>query len=283
MSKYFDQTARLHLAPAVADTTTSTATADLTLVPQAPSPAPEVVPTERVNDAPAIEIPVARLIEGLFGGSDSLKSAQESYRSLRTRLLRQKSIDKLRSFVITSSTQGEGKTLTAANLALCCAQLHEVRVLLIDGDIRSHGLTRLLHLQGKAGLANVLEGKRDPSEALLATDCGNLSVMGCGSSDLPPAELLASAKWKELMEWSRQYFELVIVDSPPVLNLADVELISSFCDGILVVVRAQQTRREVLQSSVAQLDSKKIVGVVFNGTKGGRHSYDYAYKAPQGS
>lgn len=144
-------------------------------------------------------------------------------------------------------------------------------------------MTRLLRLQGKAGLGNVLEGKCDPGDAILPTDCGNLYVMGCGSSSLPPAELLASSKWQALMNWSRQSFELVIVDSPPVLNLADVELISSFCDGILVVVRAQQTRREVLQKSVAQLDSKKILGVVFNGTDGGRQSYDYAYKVSQGS
>lgn len=283
MSKYFDETARLRTATAADNPTASAATVAVSEVQPVIVPAPTVSPVERVADSPFIEIPIGRLIDGQFDGSDTLESARESYRALRTRILREKSRQGLRSLAITSATQGEGKTLTAANLALSCAQLQDMKVLLIDGDIRSHGLTRLLGLQGKAGLGTVLERKCNPDEALLLTDCGNLYVMTSGSSDLPPAELLASLQWQELMNWSRQSFELVIVDSPPVLNLADVELISSFCDGILLVVRSQQTRREVLQKSVAQLDSKKILGVVFNATEGSLHSYDYAYKAPLGS
>lgn len=279
MSKYFKQTAR-SAPPAASDQLeTATATVPETAEPEPAIPAEAPKPAvPRLEDSPRLELPCTRLIEKEFAGAERLEAAHESYRALRTRLLRRKPSEFPQSFVVTSANQGEGKTLTSANLALCCAQLHETRVLLIDGDIRSHGLTRLLGLQGKDGLANVLEGTRKTREILFGTECSNLYVIGAGDSKLPPAELHASSKWEELIKCARESFDLVIVDSPPVLNLADVELISSFCDGIIFVVRAHQTAREVLRKSVAQLDQKKIVGVVFNASESGRLPKGYAYK-----
>lgn len=217
------------------------------------------------------------LLRERFQGSRSLDTIADSYRALRTRLLRLRTAQGLRSVVITSATQGEGKTLTSFNLALCCAQLQDMRVLLIDGDMRSRGLTRLLESPEGPGLSDVLSGQCEPQDAILATDSPNLYVMGSGSPSLPSAELLASARWQELINWCNETFKITLVDSPPALSLTDVELITAACDGVLMVVRAQQTKRDLLQKCARQLDSKKLLGVVYNAAENASREYDYSY------
>src|SRR5208282_4746383 len=91
-----------------------------------------------------------------------------------------------RALVVTSAVQGEGKTLTSLNLALCCAQLRDMRVLLIDGDIRSNGLTRLIGAQHDQGLSEVLAGECELQKAILATDLANLYVLPAGTPSMPP-------------------------------------------------------------------------------------------------
>src|SRR6266571_2617289 len=98
----------------------------------------------RLGQCRKMKIPAVGKLLGQFGGGPALEAAEESYRALRTRLLRARSAQGLRSVVVTSATPGEGKTLTSLNLSLCCAQLHDLRVLLIDADIRTSGLSRTL-------------------------------------------------------------------------------------------------------------------------------------------
>jgi|SRR5579872_909454 len=233
-----------------------------------------------LDDCRRIENPLTDLLKAQFKGSDSVESVLESYRALRTRLLRISAQDGLKSVVITSASQGEGKTFTCLNLASCCAQLHEMRVLLIDGDIRSRGLSRRLESLSGAGLSEVLAGKCDPESATLATDIPNLYVLTAGSATVPAAELFAGRAWQDLIEWSNQNFKLVLVDSPPVLHLADVELMTGACDGILLVVRAQQTKRDVLQKTTGQLDAKKLLGVVYNAAESNSNRYQYPSHRP---
>lgn len=227
----------------------------------------------------SLTMPLADVIRDQFKGSTSLAPTQEAYRALRTRLMRLRQAQGLRSLVITSAMQGEGKTLTSFNLGLACAQLHGMRILLIDSDIRSSGLSRLLGSPAGPGLSEVLAGECDPAKAILATSSPNLYVMTSGTPSMPPAELLASSRWQGLMAWCSESFRLVVVDAPPVLDLSDVELISAGCDGIVMVVRAKQTRRDVLEKSATHLDAKKLLGVVYNGADGagGRYNYPQVY------
>ncbi len=229
-----------------------------------------------------IEIPSASRLRGLFQGSDWLDSAEESYRALRTRLLRMRAARDLRSAILTSAIQGEGKTLTSLNLALCCSQLPELRVLLIDSDLRTAGLTRLLGFPSGPGLANVLSGLCEPRDAILATDYPNLYVLPAGQSDKPAAELLAGKEWHQLISDSLNSFDLILIDAPPVLNLADVELLAAECDGILLVVRAGFVRRDVLEKSVKQFDPKRLLGLIYNGAEGKAYPrYYYGYGTPK--
>ena len=281
MSKFFNET--LKMRNNVLQEPVSKESDFQGLVEAAFSPSVSPSPSEGgwLDDCKKIENPLTDLLKAQFKGSDSVESVLESYRALRTRLLRISSQEDLKSVVITSASQGEGKTFTSLNLASCCAQLHEMRVLLIDGDIRSRGLTRRLQSLSTPGLSEVLAEKCEPEEAILATDIPNLYVLTAGSPTIPSAELFAGPAWQELIEWSNQSFKLVLVDSPPVLNLADVELMTGACDGVLMVVRAQQTKRDVLQKTTSQIDPKKLLGVVYNAAESSSNSYNYpSYGAP---
>jgi capsular exopolysaccharide synthesis family protein len=278
MSKFFNETLK-------AQTVRSSAVLAKNEAAVAPSEAPVSDSKHRVNDIGALRLEECRklgtsltdLLRELFKGSPSLDTTADSYRALRTRLLRLRATQGLRSVVVTSATQGEGKTLTSFNLGLCCAQLQDMRVLLIDGDMRGHGLTRLLGSPEGPGLSDVLSGQCEPQDAIFATDSPNLYVMTSGSPSLPSAELLASSRWPELIGWCNETFKVTLVDAPPALSLTDVELISAGCDGILMVVRALQTKRDLLQKCARQLDNKKLLGVVYNAAENTSREYDYSY------
>jgi protein-tyrosine kinase len=281
MSKFFDQTVRSRdVAAPFEEVREPELQKRPEVVPAAKTTSVELE-TSILDDCRKLETPLSNLLQSQFRGSDSLEPVEEAYRALRTRMLRLRSVQELRSVVITSAVQGEGKTLTSFNLAMCCAQLHDMQVLLVDTDIRSHGLTRLIGSPEGPGLSEVLAGTCAPEKAVLSTDLPNLHIMPGGTPTMPPAELLASRRFQEFVGWSTEHFKLVLFDAPPVLNLADVEIITAGCDGVLMVVRAQKTRRDVLQKSAGQIDPKKLLGVVYNAAVGAHHRYTYAYQGSE--
>lgn len=209
--------------------------------------------------------------------------AIESYRALRTRLMRLQRETGLRSIVMTSAMPGEGKTLTALNLALCCAQLHDSRILLIDADLRTHALTDLLGAPQAPGLAEILAGQAEPERAILAANSPSLHVLGAGKASVSPPELFAGQRWKDFIGWCSESFNIILVDSPPILPLADFELIAGGCDGVMMVVRAQTTRRDLLRKAMGQVDRKKVIGTVFNGAKTKKSDHYYHHYSGNGN
>jgi capsular exopolysaccharide synthesis family protein len=289
MSKYFDEIARFRTVspsplyelrefptliekPVTADVAASSAVA--------PAKAKKVPGESRLEWCQTIHDVSSVLLQNRFPKSDSLGAAAESYRALRARLLRFRASQELRSVQLTSATPGEGKTMTALNLAVFCAQLHEMSVLLLDADLRSQGLTRILQGSTSAGLAEVLSGQTEPEKVILATDITNLYVLPAGKSDVAPPELFAGQRWQDFMTWCNKTFKLIIVDSPPVLGLSDSELISASCDSILMVVRARCAERDLLKKAALQLDPKKLLGLVYNGDEHGK-KHSYYYGAPE--
>jgi protein-tyrosine kinase len=200
-------------------------------------------------------------------GGRHAKEALEAYRSLRTRLLKAQATQGFRSIVVTSVGKSDGKTLTAFNLACCCAQVEDLSVLLIDGDLQNRSLTELIGGLPSVGLADVMNAKVSCEDAIVKTDVPNLYVMGAGSSNLPAAELFATDRWSQVIRWSSQHFKIVLVDALSIGASADFELLAPECDGILLVVRAQSTPREALKTAMEQIDANKLVGVVWNGSK----------------
>jgi capsular exopolysaccharide synthesis family protein len=209
---------------------------------------------------------------------DSSKAALEAYRGLRTRLMRAQAKTGLKSIAITSSLPGEGKTLTTMNLGLCYAQLPQQRVLIIDADLRTCGLSSMLDHSSTPGLAEVLAGGVTPDEAIVATNQKNLFVLPAGTVASSPPELFTGTHWQEFLNRCGELFKVILIDTPPLLPLADFELISAACDGVVMVVRARHGRREILQKTANALDTKKLLGVVFNATDvDGKNYYGYGY------
>jgi protein-tyrosine kinase len=210
----------------------------------------------------------------------SMQAAVEAYRTLRTRLVKRQTEQGTRSLVIASAQQGEGKSLTAMNLALCYANIQNWPVLLIDADLRSRGLSRLLGDPDSPGLSQILESNCPYQSAILATNVPNLYVLPAGLSSTPSPELFATSAWKDLVGWSGESFRLVIIDSPPILDLADFELISAPCESTLLVVRARSTSRESLVRAGATLDTNKLAGIVLNSAEE-CHNSNYYYPRSQ--
>ena len=209
----------------------------------------------------------------------AMQAAVEAYRTLRTRLVKQQTRTGARSMVVTSSAQGEGKTLTIFNLALCYAKIENWPVLVVDADLRTRGLSILAGDPDSPGLAEILEKDGSYQSAVLRTDIPSLYVLPAGETTASPSELFSGPRWKEFIGWAAESFRLVLVDSPPALNLADFELIAAPCESVMIVARARKTARESLTKVLAQVDPRKMAGVVFNAAEEKPENSYYRYTA----
>ena len=205
----------------------------------------------------------------------AMQAAVEAYRTLRTRLTKRQAKNGMRSLVVSSAAQGEGKTLTAFNLALCYARMENFPLLIVDADLRGQGLSSLLGEPDSPGLAKILEDECDYQSAILATDLPGLYALPAGSGASPPAELFSGPNWSEFMGWATETFRLVIVDSPPVLNMADFDLLMGACDSAILVVRSRKTLTPELSRILAEVDPAKLAGVVFNASEERVNDYGY--------
>jgi capsular exopolysaccharide synthesis family protein len=267
MSKFFDETQKARQwAPQVPETGRIDVVSVIDAIKQS-----ETVATDVTEAGPAARLvieaqkPVNALIKTLQSDNPLPAPAVEAYGSLRTRVMKLQAAKGIRSLMLTSSLASEGKTLTALNLAVSCAKLRYLRILLVDGDLRSKGLTRLLQIPEGPGLSDFLGRKVTVDKTVLPTEHENLFVLGAGTLNGLPSELFASPLWPEFIAWANQSYGIVIVDSPPMHLLSDAELISAGCDGVLIVVRALSTPREIAQKCVSRLDKRKLMGIVLNG------------------
>jgi protein-tyrosine kinase len=214
----------------------------------------------------------------------AMQAAVEAYRTLRTRLVKQQDRTGARSLAVSSGAPGEGKTLTAFNLALCYANIQNWPVLLVDADLRTRGLSHLIGDPESDGLGGILEENCAYQSAVLGTDVPNLYVLPAGETTASPSELFSGPQWKEFLGWAAESFRLVLIDCPPVLNLADFELIAAPAESVMLVVRSRKTAREALSKALAQMDPRKLVGVVFNAAEepSNKNYYGYTAKAAAG-
>jgi protein-tyrosine kinase len=191
--------------------------------------------------------------------------AAERYRLLRTRIKRAENGRNVRAIIVTSPAKGDGKSLTAANLALTMAQEFHQRVLLLDGDLRRPSVARMFGLSEGPGLSEVLMGAADADSALVHLPEQHLTVMQAGTPTVQPAELLGSAAMRRLLDGLRTRFDRILIDMPPVAPLADVHVLSPIADGVLMVVRAGITPKPAIERALSGLDMGKVLGLVLNG------------------
>jgi len=189
--------------------------------------------------------------------------ASEQYRVLRTRIVQHPKQPRL--IVISSASPGDGKSVSAINLAATLSLKSQARVLLMDADFRKSAIHVQLGLPEAPGLAELLGGACSLEEALVNTrELPNLCVMCAGTAPMNPVELLDSPAWPALCAKLRGMFRFVVVDSPPVAAVADFDLIQAACDGVILVVRPDHTARPLLGKSLELVAKAKFLGVLLN-------------------
>ena len=203
----------------------------------------------------------------------------EAFRLLRTNLQFLDLEQQPRSLVITSAVPGEGKTVTSANLAVALAQAGR-KVLLVDGDLRRPRVAGLLDLDGAVGLTSVLVGSAQLEDAIQVHQESGLHFLASGPKPPNPTEILQSRVTHDLLKRLRDDFDMVIVDAPPLLPVADAAVIATATDGAIVVTRHGKTSRDQLRQAVGRLDNvgARVFGVVINMIpRRAAHSYYYYY------
>lgn len=221
--------------------------------------------------------------DGLITLKHPRSPVAEEYRSLRTNLRYSGIENSGAALLITSANPGEGKTTTAANLAIAVAQAGK-RVVLVDADLRRPGVNRIFDLENQEGLTSLfLDQPLLLEDVLQDTVLPGLKILTAGDQPPNPAEILESRRMTEILQQLRQQFEMVIVDSPPALVVADASILASRCSGAMVIVDSGRTRTEAARkvTEVLTHSQVKLLGVVLNRVRGrGRGYYRHYYNYP---
>ena len=224
-------------------------------------------------------------------GTQTFSIGIEAFRNLRTGLIWSDGGEALRTLVVTSAAPGEGKTMTAANLAVTLAY-DGLRVLLVDCDIRRPRIHGLFQLPRAPGLMELLRASSDPDapqpRAIRETPVARLSVLTCGALPVNAANLLSGTRMRILLRELQEQFDIIVLDTPPVLATADACIVASLTDGVLLVVRAGTTDKNAAQRAYQQLSNvgARVVGTVLNDPGGevakeGDYYYPYDYAAQE--
>jgi capsular exopolysaccharide synthesis family protein len=200
----------------------------------------------------------------------------EQYRTIRTNLQFASVDNELKTILITSSGPSEGKSSTTGNMAVVFAEQGK-KVLLIDGDLRKPTLHYTFRIDNRKGLSSILIGENTLEDAVVASEVSNLDLLSCGPIPPNPSELLGSKAMKRLLEAASHNYDLIIIDTPPVLAVTDAQILANLCDGVIMVVRSKKTEYEAAQKARDLLEPAhaKLLGVVVNDREQKKSNYYY--------
>jgi protein-tyrosine kinase len=207
----------------------------------------------------------------------------EQFRTLRSRLYQMRSSQTLRTLLVTSSVPAEGKTFVTNNLAQAIVRQPDRRALIIDADLRCSRLHVPLGAPASPGLTDYLRGEVDEMAIIQHGLEGNLCFIPGGNQVTNPSELLTNGRLRVLLDRVAPVFDWIILDSAPLLPVADSSFLADLVDGVVLVVRAGQTPAETAQRACQELQGRNVVGVVLNAVgpdqvAGGYYSaYNYGY------
>ncbi|RHW23493.1 polysaccharide biosynthesis tyrosine autokinase [Nocardioides immobilis] len=244
-----------------------------------------------VTDAPVLvsigfdsDIRQAPLLTDLSG----FAARTEAFRLLRTNLQFIDIDHHARVLVVTSAVPGEGKTMTSTNLAVALAQTGRT-VLIIDADLRRPRVAAMLGVDPAIGLTTALVGKTDIEDAIQVHDPSGLHVLASGAKPPNPTEILQSRVTRDLILRLRQSYDMIIIDAPPLLPVADASVLTTIADGAVLVVRHGQTTRDQVAEALNRLSQigGKVYGIVVNMVAkrsiGSYYYYYYEETAPADS
>ncbi len=223
----------------------------------------------------------ARIDSALVAVRAPASVAAEQYRMLYWRLERARAERPLKIVALTSAVSGEGKSVTAANLALVAAAADaKRRVLLVDADLRRPRLHLLLDVEGRPGLGELLAQEATAQEVLRQPALSRLTVLPAGAPRDDAGVLIASAAMKRFLEQARAHFDEIYLDAPPVLPVADGALLASMSDAAVLVVRAGETARGLVWQAVESLSGARLLGCVLNGVDSNDVPYLARHRKP---
>ncbi|QSO51148.1 CpsD/CapB family tyrosine-protein kinase [Alicyclobacillus curvatus] len=212
--------------------------------------------------------------------SDPRSPITEAYRTIRTNLQFASAVDDIKVVLLTSALPSEGKTSTVSNTAVVTAEAGK-KVLLIDADMRKPQIHQRFQISNLRGLSTVLIREGALGDCIVPSDTEGLFLLPSGPIPPNPSELLASKRFAELIQECREQFDLIFIDSPPVLSVSDALILTRSSDGVVFVLDAQATNRKLAQKAVASLQQiqAKLLGVVLNRVKNepGNSYYYYHY------
>ena len=237
-----------------------------------PEEAERVLRLPNLGHVPLVEEEGLRLIRDI----STFSPLMESYRSLRTNINFAAVGNTLRTMVVTSSVPAEGKSTTAANLAMAMA-LDGKRVIIVDADLRRPSLHKLFRLESSPGLTDVLVGTHEVEDVIKSSGVDNVNVISAGSPPPNPAELLGSAKMIDLIKHLQTLADVVLFDSPPALAVADSIVLASRTDGVVLVIGYGETKKTNSRKAVELLQraNARVLGTVLNRVEGPSSGYYY--------
>lgn len=200
----------------------------------------------------------------------------ESYKALRTNIQYSAIDEKIKTILITSSEPDEGKSTTTGNLAMSLA-MDDKKVLIIDCDLRKPNIHKLFNQSNTAGLSEILV-KKDIFPNVVDKYGDNIDVLTSGNIPPNPSEMLGSKAMSDLLNVLKEYYDHIILDSPPINVVTDSQVLATKVDGVLLVVRAEKTKKEEVKKAKDKIDkvNGKIIGSILNATDIKREHY-YTY------
>ena len=244
------------------------------------APEPETPVAETLVAAKVIS-PVLAADSRLVCLTDQGGLAAEKFRVLGLKLRHLRERRKLKRIVITSSIPEEGKSLIAANLALNQSRSRVLNTVLIDGDLRRPEIaSRFGFRRDLAGLSEVLRGERQLAEVVYKLQGSGLRFIPAGVTPENPIEVMQSGRLQQLLEQLETFFDWIIIDTPPVLPLADTPLWMKLADGVLLVTREGVCEKKQLTRALEVIDKATMLGVVVNSCSRNEHKYYYSRYSP---
>ena len=243
-------------------------------------PRPALLPAQTETiPAGAGELSVFRgfnpaVLDLLVVGPTANSIMTEQFRRLAATLHHAQIVQGTRTIMMTSALAGDGKSLSATNLALTLSESYQRRVLLIDADLRRPTLHEIFQVPNVEGLNEGLASARDGKLAVVQIS-KYLTLLPAGHPNPDPMSGLTSQRMREVIQEAADRFDWVIIDTAPVGLLADASLVVTMTDGVLFVIRAGQTPYELVAKSVELLGRERIIGVVFNGVETGGQDISY--------
>jgi capsular exopolysaccharide synthesis family protein len=214
----------------------------------------------------------------------------EQYRILYTKINDLSKGNSHKIFAITSAVQNEGKTVTALNLAVVMAKDFGKRTLVLEGDFRRPNIPLYLNVDLEEGLVDILSSKSDfqstmvpVANTLVPFADDNLAVLPAVRRTQSSTSLLSSPRMRDLFDVLREQYDFILIDSPPILPLSDMNIFEEVVDGIVMIIRAESTTRDTVTKALETLGTDKVLGIVLNDVRQApfayyRYNYKYDYK-----